>query len=62
LVDNTKEFYYQPTIWTMKDREYHDEDMIDQAKMICKWREWQFNSPQETYSSSFDYIKNNNLI
>ena len=27
LTDNTKEFYFQPTIWTMKDRDYNDEDM-----------------------------------
>lgn len=59
LVDNTKEFYYQPNVWTMKDKEYHDEDMINQAKMICKWKEWQFNSPQEAYLAAFDYILNN---
>lgn len=32
LVDNTRIFNYFPCITTMKDREYNDEDMIDQAK------------------------------
>jgi hypothetical protein len=59
LVDNTKEFYYQPNIWTMKDREYHDEDMIDQAKHICKWREWQFNNPQEAMNFAIEYCLKN---
>jgi hypothetical protein len=56
LIDNTREFYYQPTIWTMKDRDWHDEDMTDQAKRICEWREWQYSTPQQAYSAAFDYI------
>lgn len=55
LTDNTKDFYFQPNIWTTKDREYHDEDMIDQAKCICKWKEWQFDSREEAYEFAIKY-------
>lgn len=55
LTDNTLSFYFQPTIWTTKDRDYHDEDMIDQAKRICKWKEWQFNSRTEAYEFAINY-------
>ncbi len=55
LTDNTLSFYFQPTIWTTKDRDYQDEDMIDQAKRICKWKEWQFNSRTEAYEFAINY-------
>lgn len=55
LTDNTREFYFQPTIWTSKDRDFHDEGMIDQAKSICKWKEWQYNSPAEAYEAAITY-------
>ena len=59
LTDNTREFYFQPTIWTSKDREYHDEDMIDQAISICKWKEWRFNSPTEAYEAAIKHTLEN---
>ena len=59
LTDNTKEFYFQPTIWASKDREYHDDNMIDQAKRICNWKEWKFNSPTEAYETAIDYCLTN---
>lgn len=59
LTDNTREFYFQPTIWTSKDRDFHDEDMIDQAKSICKWKEWQYNSPAEAYEAAITYTLEN---
>lgn len=55
LTDNTREFYFQHTIWTSKDRDFHDEDMIDQAKSICKWKEWQYNSPAGAYEAAITY-------
>lgn len=58
LTDNTREFYFQPTIWTSKDREYHDEDIIDQAKSICNWKEWRFNSPIEAYEAAIEHNLN----
>lgn len=61
LTDNTKEFYFQPTIWTMKDRDYNDEDMIDQAKSICEWRTWKYNSIQEAYIEAIKYCLNNKI-
>lgn len=61
LTDNTKEFYFQPTIWTMKDRDYNDEDMIDQAKSICEWRTWKYNSIQETYIEAIKYCLNDKI-
>lgn len=59
LTDNTRAFYFQPTIWTSKDREYHDEDMIDQAKSICNYKDWKFNSPTEAYEKAIEYTLNN---
>lgn len=59
LVDNTIEFYFQPTIWTMKDRDYHNEDMVDQAKSICKWREWKYNTPEEAYLEAIKHCLTN---
>lgn len=61
LTDNTKEFYFQPTIWTMKDRDYNDEDMIDQAKSICEWRTWKYNSIQEAYIEAIKYCLNDKI-
>lgn len=61
LIDNTIEFYFQPTIWTSKDREYHDEDMIDQAKSICKWKEWQYSSPLKAYEEAIKFILNREI-
>lgn len=55
LTDNTRDFYFQPTIWTSKDREFHDEGMIDQAKSICEWREWRYTSPTEAYTAAIEY-------
>lgn len=52
LTDNSKEFYFQPTIHTRKDRDWNDEEMIDQAKSICNWKEWKFNSPTEAYEAA----------
>lgn len=59
LTDNTRNFYFQPTIWTSKDRDFHDEDMVDQAKSICKWKEWQYNSPTEAYEAAIIYTLEN---
>ena len=55
LTDNTRDFYFQPKIWTSKDREYHDEDMTDQAKYISDWKEWRFNTPAESYKAAIEY-------
>lgn len=59
LIDNTLEFYFQPTIWTCKDRDYNDENMIDQAKSVCKWKEWKYFSPIKAYEIAFEYILTN---
>ena len=59
LTDNTCEFYLQPTIWTCRDRDWHDEDMINQAKRICLWREWKYNSPTEAYEAAIKYCLTN---
>lgn len=59
LTDNTKEFYFQPTIWVTKERVYDDFEMLDQAKYICKWKEWEFNSPNEAYQTAIEYTLNN---
>lgn len=59
LTDNTLSFYFQPTIWTTNDRDYHDEDMTDQAKRICKWEEWQFDSRTEAYEFAINYCLTN---
>ena len=55
LTDNSRDYYFQPIITTSKDRELHDEDMIDQAKTICKYKEWQYNTPQEAYQAVIEY-------
>ena len=39
LTDNTTEFYYQYCIVDSKNREFHDEDMLDQATRICNYKE-----------------------
>ncbi len=38
LTDNTKEYYFQYTIVDSKNREYHDEDLIDQASSIIDYK------------------------
>ena len=43
LTDNTMQFYYQYCIVDSKNREYHDEDMIDQATRIYNYNE-KFNT------------------
>ena len=59
LIDNSRETCYQPTIWTMKDREYHDEDCMDQAKSICNWKEWKYSTPEEAELEAIKYCLNN---
>ena len=39
LTDNTMQFYYQYCIVDSKNREHHDEDMIDQATRIYNYNE-----------------------
>lgn len=43
LTDNTMQFYYQYCIVDSKNREHHDEDMIDQATRIYNYNE-KFNT------------------
>ena len=43
LTDNTMQFYYQYCIVDSKNRECHDEDMIDQATRIYNYNE-KFNT------------------
>lgn len=59
LIDNSRETCYQPTIWTMKDREYQDEDCMDQAKSICNWKEWKYSTPEEAELEAIKYCLNN---
>ena len=59
LIDNSRETCYQPTIWTMKDREYQDEDCMDQAKIICNWKEWKYSTPEEAELEAIKYCLNN---
>ena len=47
LTDNTMQFYYQYCIVDSKNREHHDEDMIDQATRIYNYNE-RFNTYEET--------------
>ena len=46
LTDNTMQFYYQYCIVDSKNRECHDEDMIDQATRIYNYNE-RFNTYEE---------------
>ena len=46
LTDNTMQFYYQYCIVDSKNREHHDEDMIDQATRIYNYNE-RFNTYEE---------------
>jgi hypothetical protein len=61
-VDDTMSFYYYPTITTGRDRNWYDEDMIDQAKTIdddtiapnsC------FLNPEEAMEAALLYILKN---
>lgn len=57
LVDNTRHFYYEFIIWTMKDRDYSNEDCIDAAKWITgDSKEMRGDTPQEATSKAIDYV------
>jgi len=52
IVDNTTEFYFYPTITTCKEREYHDEDMTDQARQHYGEES---KTPTEAYLAGIEY-------
>lgn len=63
LTDNTMQFYYQYCIVDSKNRECHDEDMIDQATRIYNYNE-KFNTfyeaREQAILKAIELIKNKN--
>ena len=57
LTDNSRDYYFDYTIITSKDRDFNDEDGFDSAKII--YDKNKHNSPTEAYEAAIEYTLNN---